>query len=74
MSTFTSWNLYLFTVNSFYKVNVITFILLLIFQDEHLLDGSHLGLFDYPYINYVSNIKQQDFKDHFSRNNHSTLH
>ncbi len=27
----------------FYKVRIITFILLLIFQDEHLLDWSNLG-------------------------------
>ncbi len=30
-------------------------LLLLIFQEEHLLDWSNLDLFDYPYISFYNN-------------------
>ncbi len=40
-----------------FKVNArMTFmLLLLIFQEEHLLDWSNLDLFDYPYIIFYNN-------------------
>ncbi len=49
--TFTDSSTLLWNLHWFYKVNVrITFLLLVICRDEHLLDWSNFGLLDYPYI------------------------
>ncbi len=54
------WNPY------FYKANpVITFILLVIFQNEHLLDWSTVGLLDNPYMIFWNVLLKWEYKIHY---------
>lgn len=58
LKTMRSWFSYLFEIfTSFYNVNVKITLIFYTFQDEHLLDGSNLGLHDYPYIILIQIIK-----------------
>ncbi len=54
------WNPYFYNANP-----VITFILLVIFQNEHLLDWSTLGLLDNPYIIFWKVLLKCEYKTHY---------